>query len=110
MEGIGFVATSSPAVPRTGRPSGSQDSTATPSGRQDISPAYTAVSGLAPMKAAQISVPPDVGASSRFGLTDVYTQPATSAASGEPEHWTSRSLLRSHVLAGWRPACAQAAR
>ena len=69
MDGIGVVTTSSPGTPSREEPDSSSAATSTPSIRTGISPARTGLSGEAPTKAEQMSVPPDAEPNSTVGET-----------------------------------------
>src|SRR5512141_2448737 len=95
IDGIGFVMTSSPSRPTSGRPDSSNASTDAPSIRQLISPAQTGTSGLGPRKPVQRSVPPLSDPSGTDGETSSWTHRNPAAGSGAPVEPTPRRRERS---------------
>jgi hypothetical protein len=97
MDGNGWVQTSSPFSPRTGRPRSSKTSTAMPSAAHWISPRHTGAMGLPMTKQETMSVPPEIDDRQQVALDRRVDEVEALRRSGEPVDVMLRRLPRSWV-------------
>ena len=91
-------------APTSGRPCGSQDSTATPSTRACSSERYTGSHGTGPRKGPAMSVPPLTEPSQMSGPSSAYTQSKPAGERAEPVDPSAVRAARSRPSRGCTPA------